>query len=78
MEFKEVRLLFGEVFAGLDVELRDDNYVFCLTEYEENAEKTTETNTTIEPRSSTEVYLGREEVLSIVKSLMFLLGEEDC
>lgn len=76
MNFKKVNLIFDDVFAGLDVELHgDDNYVLTLTEYEEREGEST--HSTIEPKTVTEVYLGREEIKSIANALIFLMNEDD-
>lgn len=74
---KKVALYFDECFAGIEIDLHDGDFVVGLTEYQENKENSTDDHTYIEPRTTTEVYIGAYEIKSLIKALQYLLDEND-
>jgi len=77
MKHKKVDLYFGDI-ARFEVELHDhDCFSVCLTEYQKNEEKSTYGNDFYEERFTTEVFVGEEEIKSIINALQFMVGEND-
>lgn len=78
MNHKKVNLFFEETLAGFDIELHDsDCFSVALTDYRKNEDKSDESLDVIEPRFVAEVFVGADEIKSIIKGLQYLLDEDD-
>lgn len=77
MFFKKVNISLPESYVDITVENHDnDSFVLCLCELTKNEEKSTPDCEVLEPKSTTEVYLGIEEVKEIISTLESVLPKE--
>lgn len=75
MEFKKTELVFSDVFTAFNVEVMDGNFTLSLVELEEDIVRSTENHTIVKERSTTEVYLGKEEIEQIINALQYIIKE---
>lgn len=74
---KRIHLFFDE--SNLEVEYSPDSdcYIFSIMDYQLDEEKSEPNHTVYKQKDRVEVYLDQEDIKGIVKSLQFLLSDED-
>ena len=78
MNHKKVDLYFEDCLSQIEIELHDsDSYSICVTEFQVNEQKSTSKTTHYEPRHTTEVFVGQDEMKSIVNAMNFLIKEDE-
>lgn len=76
MDNKIIDMYFDESQTGVSAEVHsDDDFSIKVTKYERNEEKSKELHEVIEPVSSTEIFVSKVEIDSIIKALRFIEGE---
>lgn len=71
MEFKKATLLSGDCLTSIEVTGYKEMVTFSVTELEIDQEKSTKEQTHYKEISATEVYLGPDEVSSLIDALKF-------
>lgn len=78
MNNKKVDLFFGDMLAGFEIELQNnDLFGVNLTEYKKNEKASSESHEVIEVRTNTEVFVTKDEINSIIRTLQFITKEDD-
>ncbi|MCC2250031.1 hypothetical protein JUJ52_08635 [Virgibacillus sp. AGTR] len=73
---KKLTLVLGDCQAVVEVEKQgDDFYIFTLSEYEVNTDKTNDEETQREVTSVIELFLGSDEINELIDSLRHLRSE---
>lgn len=77
MDFKKVTIISGECLASVDLTSSNDMVTLAVSELEVDQNKSTNETTYHKTVSTTEIYLGPEEVLTLIDALKFINTKDE-
>ncbi|GIN93369.1 hypothetical protein J22TS1_44200 [Siminovitchia terrae] len=77
MDSTKIVLFYDDCQAEVTLENHgDDTVAMCVVELEKDEARSTNKETALKPRSTTEIYLGPKEAAQLVETLNFIIPKE--